>query len=56
MHASECRSYAEQCLRLATSKLAPELRRALLEIADAWRKAAEDLDAREGSCGAVQIQ
>jgi hypothetical protein len=56
MHASECRTYAEQCLQLARSRLAPELRRALLEMAEAWRKAAEDLDAQEGSCGAVQLQ
>ena len=48
MHASECRSYAEQCLQLArTINLAPEQRRVLLEMADEWRRVAEELDARE---------
>ena len=49
MHASECRSYAEQCLQLArTTRLAPEHRQALLAMADEWRKIAEALDAKEG--------
>lgn len=48
MHASECRSYAEQCLQLArTTNLAPEYRRTLLEMADEWRKVADELDAQE---------
>jgi len=48
MHASECRSYAERCLQLArTINLAPEQRRVLLEMADEWRRIAEELDARE---------
>jgi hypothetical protein len=47
MHASECRSYAEQCLQLArTMNLAPKHRRVLLEMADEWRKIAEELDAQ----------
>ena len=49
MHASECRSYAEQCLQLArTLDLAPAHRQALVEMADEWRKIAEALDAKEG--------
>jgi hypothetical protein len=53
MYASECRRYADQCLQLA-QELAPQHRSRLLELADEWRKAAEDLeeldepDAHEG--------
>jgi hypothetical protein len=43
MHPSECRRYAEQCLQLAQN-LAPEHRDFLLEMADKWRKIADDLD------------
>jgi hypothetical protein len=43
MYPSECRRYAEQCLQLA-EELAPEHRDLLLELAQEWRKAAEELE------------
>ena len=43
MDASECRHYAEQCLQLA-QELGAEHRNLLLELADEWRKAAEELE------------
>ena len=43
MYASECRRYAEQCLRLAHA-LAPQHRNLLLEWADEWRKVAAELE------------
>ena len=43
MYASECRRYAEQCLRLA-QELAPQHRDLLFALADEWRKAARDLE------------
>jgi hypothetical protein len=48
MYASECRRYAEQCLQLARlTELAPQHRQVLLEMADEWRRAADELDAQE---------
>jgi hypothetical protein len=46
MHSSECHNYAEQCLLLA-QRLAPEHRKTLLDLADKWREAAAELNARE---------
>jgi hypothetical protein len=48
MYAPECRRYAEQCLQLA-EELAPEHRNLLLELAQEWRKAAEELEEFDGS-------
>jgi hypothetical protein len=50
MFASECRRYAEQCLQLAR-ELGPKHRDRLLELADRWRKAAEEIGKSEGLDG-----
>ncbi len=50
MHSSECRRYADECMRLAR-EVAPEHRKLILELADRWRKVAAQLSAHETQTG-----
>ncbi|HEY6257122.1 MAG TPA: hypothetical protein VIY51_15160 [Xanthobacteraceae bacterium] len=46
MRSADCRKYVEQCLQLAR-ELAPEHRKLVLELADKWLQAAEELRVHE---------
>ena len=51
MNSSECRNYAEQCMKLAET-LDAKHRGVLLDLADKWLQVATDLAADESTkCG-----
>jgi hypothetical protein len=50
MHASECKRYADICFQLAREL--PPHRALLLEMAEKWLMAAEELERDEGQRGA----
>jgi hypothetical protein len=50
MQSAECRTYAEQCSRLA-EKLTGDERDLVVEMASKWRQAAAELEAHENAKG-----